>query len=170
MSTYLTLAECKTQVHAEDFTEDDVYLQSLADMVEELVEAEISGTFIGEGTVSTVATTALTGVETNFSDFSVGDTIHVDGETDRTIATITDDEALTVGVAFANTDSNLEYYVITGLPLVGGVLPKRLRHAMLLMVAHFYAIREPVLVGVGAAEVPLGYKMLIHDSKNWTVA
>lgn len=169
MSTYLTLAECKTHLRV-DFTDDDVYIQSLADMVEELVKTEISGTFIGEGAVSTVATTALTGVETNFSDFSVGDIIHVDGETDRTIATITDDEALTVTSAFTNTDSNLSYYVVTGLPLVGGTLPLALRHAMLLMVAHFYALREPVMVGVGVTEIPLGFKFLIHAYKNFTVA
>lgn len=169
MSTYLTLAECKTHLRV-DFTDDDTYIQSLADMVEELVKTEISGTFIGEGTVSTVGTTALTGVETNFSDFSVGDIIHVDGETDRTIATITDDEALTVGVAFTNTDSNLEYYVITGLPLIGGTLPLALHHAMLLMVSHFYALREPVMVGVGVTEIPLGFKFLIHAYKNFTVA
>jgi len=169
MSTYLTLAECKTHLQV-DYTEDDTYIQSLADLVEELVKTEISGTFIGEGTVSTVATTALTGYESNFSDYSVGDLIYVDGETSRAIATIVDDEAATVGAAFTNTDSNLTYYVITGLPLVGGALPLGLRHAMLLMVSHYYALREPVMVGVGVTEVPLGFKFLIHAYKNFTVA
>lgn len=169
MSTYITLAECKTHLRV-DYTDDDTYIQSLADMVEELVKTEISGTFIGEGTVSTVGTTALTGYESNFSDYSVGDLIYVDGETVRTIATITDDEALAVGVAFSNTASDLTYYVITGLPLVGGTLPLALRHAMLLMVSHFYALREPVMVGVGVTEIPLGFKFLIHAYKNFTVA
>ena len=65
MSTYLTLAECKTHLRV-DFTDDDTYIQHLADLVEELVKTEISGTFVGGGTVSTVATTALTGVETRW--------------------------------------------------------------------------------------------------------
>ncbi len=169
MSTYLTLAECKTHLRV-DYTDDDTYIQALADMVEELVKTEISGTFIGEGTVSTVATTALAGYESNFSDYSVGDLIYVDGETVRTIATITDDDTANVGVAFANTDSNLTYYVITGLPLVGGTLPLALHHAMLLMVSHYYALREPVMVGVGVTEIPLGFKFLIHAYKNFTVA
>ena len=169
MSTYLTLAECKTHLRV-DFTDDDTYIQHLADLVEELVKTEISGTFVGEGTVSTVATTALTGVETNFSDYSVGDSIYVDGETVRPIATIVSDTSLTVTGEFTTTASNKTYYVITGLPLVGGVLPLGLRHAMLLMVGHYYALREPVMVGVGVTEIPLGFKFLIHAYKNFTVA
>jgi len=169
MSTYITLAECKTHLRV-DFTDDDVYIQALADMVEEVVKTEISGTFLGMGTVSTVGTTALTGTETNFSDFSVGDIIRVDGETDRTIATITDDEALAVGVAFTNTDDGLTWYVETSLPLVGGTLPLGLHQAMLLMVAHFYSLREPVMVGVNVTEIPYGFKFLIHPYKNFTVA
>jgi len=168
MSTYLTLAECKTHLRV-DYTDDDTYIQGLADLVEELVKTEISGTFIGLGYVSTVGTTALTGTETDFASYSVGDTIRVEGETDRTIATITDDEALTVGVAFANTDDGLLWYVVTGLPLVGGTLPLGLRHAMLLMVSHYYALREPVMVGVGVTEIPFGFKFLIHAYKNFTI-
>ena len=170
MATYLTLNECKAHLRV-DFSDDDTYIGSLMDMVEELVAMELTGTFTGEGSVSTVGTTALTGYETNFSDFHVGDTILVDGETERTIATITDDEALTVGVAFTNTASDLAYEVTTGLPLIGGTtLPLGLRHAMLLMVAHFYLLREPVSVGVGVNEIPMTFKYLIHPYKNWTVA
>lgn len=168
MSTYLTLAECKTHLRV-DYTDDDTYIQGLADLVEELVKTEISGTFIGLGYVSTVATTALTGTETDFASYSVGDIIRVEGETDRAIATITDDEALTVGVAFDNTASDLLWYIETGLPVVSGALPLGLRHAMLLMVSHFYALREPVMVGVGVTEIPLGFKFLIHAHKNWTI-
>ena len=170
MATYLTLAECKAHLRI-DFTDDDTYIGALMDLVEELVLTEITGTFTGEGTVSTVATVALTGYESNFTDFHVGDTIIVDDETDRVIATITDDEALTVTLAFTNTASDLAYEVTTGLPLVGGTtLPLGLHHAMLLLVGHFYALREPVMVGVGVTEIPLTYKYLIHPYKNFTVA
>src|SRR3990167_10230807 len=58
------------------------------------------------GTVATVATTALTGTSTFFTDYAVGDKITVSGETVRTIATITSDTALTVSVAFSNTASS----------------------------------------------------------------
>ena len=57
------------------------------------------------GTVATTATTALVGTGTYFTDFAVGDTITVSGETVRTIATITDDTNLTVTAAFSNTAS-----------------------------------------------------------------
>lgn len=57
------------------------------------------------GTVATSATTALTGTGTYFTDYAVGDTITVAGETVRTIATITDNTNLTVTVAFSNTAS-----------------------------------------------------------------
>lgn len=57
------------------------------------------------GTVATAATTTLTGTDTYFTDYQVGDTILVDGETVRTIATITSDTVLTVTLAFSNTAS-----------------------------------------------------------------
>lgn len=57
------------------------------------------------GTVATSATTTLTGTDTKFTDYLVGDTILVDGETSRIIATITSDTSLTVTVAFSNTAS-----------------------------------------------------------------
>ena len=57
------------------------------------------------GTVATEGTTTLTGTDTYFLDYQVGDKITVDGETVRTIATITSNTVLTVTVAFSNTDS-----------------------------------------------------------------
>jgi len=57
------------------------------------------------GTVATTGTTTLTGTSTYFTDYAVGDTILVSGETVRTIATITSNTVLTVTVAFSNTAS-----------------------------------------------------------------
>lgn len=61
------------------------------------------------GTVATTGTTTLTGTGTYFTDYRVGDQITVDGETVRTIATITSDTVLTVTVAFSNTASSLTF-------------------------------------------------------------
>jgi hypothetical protein len=55
------------------------------------------------GTVATAGTTTLTGTNTFFTDYRVGDTLVVDGETVRTIDAITSDTVLTVSVAFDNT-------------------------------------------------------------------
>ena len=55
------------------------------------------------GTVATSGTTTLTGTGTNFTDYRVGDKINVNGETVRTIDTITSDTVLDVTVAFTNT-------------------------------------------------------------------
>ncbi len=60
---------------------------------------------IESGTVATTGTTTLTGTDTFFTDYSAGDTLLVDGETVRTIDTITSDTVLTVTVAFTNTDT-----------------------------------------------------------------
>lgn len=57
------------------------------------------------GTVSTTSTTTLTGSGTYFTDYRVGDTILVSGETARTINSIVSDTSLTVSVAFSNTAS-----------------------------------------------------------------
>lgn len=61
------------------------------------------------GTVATTGTTTLTGSGTFFTDYEVGDTVTVEGETVRTIATITSDTVLTVTVAFNTTDSGLTF-------------------------------------------------------------
>jgi len=61
------------------------------------------------GTVATTGTTTLTGTGTFFTDYRVGDTLLVSGETVRTIATITSDTVLTVTVAFSNTASSLTF-------------------------------------------------------------
>lgn len=58
-----------------------------------------------KGTVATSGTTTLTGTDTFFTDYAVGDKITVSGETERTIATIVSDTSLTVTVAFSNTAS-----------------------------------------------------------------
>lgn len=57
------------------------------------------------GTVATTGTTTLTGTGTFFTDYKAGDKVTVDGETVRTIDTISSDTVLTVTVAFANTAS-----------------------------------------------------------------
>ncbi len=61
------------------------------------------------GTVATNGTTTLTGTSTYFTDYNVGDTILVSGETVRTIATIVSDTSLTVTVAFSTTASSLTF-------------------------------------------------------------
>lgn len=62
------------------------------------------------GTVATNGTTTLTGTGTRFLRlFRVGDTITVQGETVRTIATIASDTSLTVTVAFSTTASALTW-------------------------------------------------------------
>jgi hypothetical protein len=168
-AVYTTLVEAKAHCRI-DFSDDDTIIAAIQEMVEQYVLNEITGSFIGEGTVTTTAVVAIVGVETNFSDFQVGDIIKVEGETDRTIATITDDEHLTVSSAFVTTDTDLIYTIKTGMPLVGGVLPLPLKHALFLMIEHFYSIRGPVLVGVNSTTVPLSYQSLIAPYKNWTIA
>jgi len=166
MSVYITLEEAKAHCRV-DFTDDDVYIQSLCDLAEELVLSDIEGSFDGEGSVTTNGTVALIGTDSNFTDYTVGATIKVDGETIRTIATITDDTHLTVDITFTTSESGLTYVMHPGLP---SPLPKRLKQAMFYLVGHFYLIREPVMIGVGITEVSMTYKYLISRDKNWTVA
>lgn len=48
-------------------------------------------------------------------------------------------------------------------------IPIGLKHAMLLMIGHFYAVREPILIGVNAVKVPFGFEFLIAPYKNWVI-
>jgi hypothetical protein len=150
-----------------DFSDDDFYISQLVELVEELVLTEIQGSITGEGTVTTAGTTALIGIGSNFTDYTVGDTIKVEGETLRTIATITDDTHLTVSVAFSTTAAGLTYTMHPGIP---SPIPRGLKQAMLLLLGHFYQVREPVIIGVNATKIPYAYEYLIAPYKNYTVA
>lgn len=48
-------------------------------------------------------------------------------------------------------------------------IPKGLSHGLLLLCAHFYAMREPVVVGTIVAKVPFTFEWIITAYKNWTV-
>jgi len=50
-----------------------------------------------------------------------------------------------------------------------GILPKRLIQGMLLLLAHFYLIREPIIIGTSVNKVPLGFEYLIAPFKNYTI-
>jgi hypothetical protein len=170
MSVYITLVEAKAHLRV-DFTDDDTYIQALCDMVEEVVLTEIQGeheTTI-EGTVETDETTSITGTETNFLDYEPGDIIRVQGETPRVIASISADTSMVVAEAMDATASGLTYVIYTGYPALNTTLPLGLKHAMLLMVGHYYMIREPVAIGVGVTDIPLSFKYLVAPYKNYTV-
>lgn len=103
-----------TDEDAPDFSSEEgsYWVDILVRKVDELYQdpknwgAIYNGTIpVESGTVATTGTTALVGTDTYFTDYAVGDKITVDGETVRTIATITSDTALTVTVAFSNTAS-----------------------------------------------------------------
>jgi hypothetical protein len=165
--SYITLEEAKDHCRI-DYSDDDHYVEALIDVAEASIVNEITGPWAGVGTVTTVATTALTGDDTTFLKYKVGDSIKVDGESSRVIATITSDTALTVTSAFANTDIGL-CFVITPSPLESGVLPKPLKQAMLLLIGHLYNQREPVIIGSSAVKIPHTIDMLIAPYKNWVV-
>jgi hypothetical protein len=51
---------------------------------------------------------------------------------------------------------------------VGGVLPKPLYQAILLMVGQLYNSREPIIVGTGVVKVPFTLEYLLSSYKTWT--
>jgi uncharacterized phage protein (predicted DNA packaging) len=50
----------------------------------------------------------------------------------------------------------------------GGELPKPLYQAILMMVGHLYANREPVLIGVSCVKIPFTLEYLLYPYKTWT--
>jgi hypothetical protein len=109
----------------------------------------------------------LIGTESNFAEYNVGDLVKVDGETFRTIDSITDDTHLTVTVSFANALTNLAYQFRPGIP---SPIRLELKQGMLLMIKHYYDNRDTVLIGVGVQKMPYGFEFLVNRYKNWTVA
>jgi len=51
---------------------------------------------------------------------------------------------------------------------VDDVLPRTLYQAILLMVGHLYATREPVMVGISVVKCPFTLEYLIAPYKSWT--
>jgi uncharacterized phage protein (predicted DNA packaging) len=50
-----------------------------------------------------------------------------------------------------------------------GAIPKGLKHGILLLVGHFYAVKEPVVIGTITAKIPLTFEWIISAYKNWTI-
>lgn len=165
---YVTLEQAKDHLRV-NFDEDDEYIEGLISVAETSVLNEIKGHVPGSGTVTTNGTTSLVGdSDTVFLGLAAGDTIYVTGETARTISTITDNSNLTVTSAFYTSASSLSYYTIP-TPLESGVLPKPLYQAMLIMIGHLYANREPVIAGVSISKVPFSLEYLVAPYKTWVV-
>jgi len=164
---YITLEQAKDHLRV-DFDDDDIYIDTLIAVCETAVLNEIKAFTPAEGTVTTDGTTALTGSSTLFTELKAGDVLKVEGESNRTIASITSDIVLNVTVAFSTSVSGLTFkYEST--PLVSGVLPKPIYQAILLMIGHLYEHREPVIAGVGVMKVPFTLEYLLAPYKTWVV-
>jgi hypothetical protein len=168
MSYYVTLEEAKDHCRV-DYTDDDIYINDLIKVAQASVLEEIKGRYKCAGTVTTAASTALVGDDTTFLDYKVGDTIRVETETDRVIATITDDKNLTVTLAFTTSDSGLTFKVEPS-PLVSSALPKPIKQAILMMIGHLYNMSEPVVPGVSVSKVPYTLEYLLAPYKDWVIA
>jgi hypothetical protein len=168
MSEYITLAEAKKHCRV-DWLDDDDYIQDLCDAAEIIILNEIKGSLIGEGTVA-VDGVNITGTDTDFLDLHIGDSIQVLSYPIKNIATITSDTVLTVDTAFLTTGDNLTYKIYTGMPLEDGALPLPLKIAILFMVAHYYMVREPIIVGTIVAKTPFAVDYLIAPYKNYNIA
>ena len=48
-------------------------------------------------------------------------------------------------------------------------LPLGLTHAMMLILAHLYMVREPVVIGVSVNKLPYSYQYLLEPYKNYTI-
>jgi len=165
---YVTLEQAKDHLRV-NFDEDDEYIEGLISVAETSILNEIKGHVTGAGTVTTNGTTALVGDDdTEFLNLKVTDSIRVSGETVRTISTITDDSHLTVTSAFSTSASSLSYYTIP-TALESAVLPKPLYQAMLILIGHLYANREPVIAGVSISKVPFSLEYLVAPYKTWVV-
>jgi uncharacterized phage protein (predicted DNA packaging) len=84
--------------------------------------------------------------------------------------TTTDDDTLVTRLITAAQDwleRQLGYTIATQYP---DGAPHALDHAVYLMTAHYYANREASLVGVNAAELPLGVCDIVNDYRNWSWA
>jgi hypothetical protein len=167
MASYVTLEQAKEHLRV-DFDDDDTYIDTLCDVAETAILNEIKAFVPGTGTVTTAGTTALTGDDTTFTDYRAGDIIKVVGETNRTIATVTDDENLTVSAAFSTSETDLAFKVQSS-PLESGALPKPLYQAMLLLLGQLYENREPVNVGNLVTKLPYTLDYLIAPYKDWVI-
>jgi len=81
------------------------------------------------GTLTTNGTINIVGdADTTFTDYAVGDIIDIPGETPKAIATITDDQHLTIGVAAATSVAGLSFLVSFDYATAGTQIPVRFDH------------------------------------------
>lgn len=79
----------------------------------------------------------------------------------------TDDELIDrlMPVATDWIERQLGYVIATRYP---DGAPPALKHAVLMMIAHYYENREGALVGVNAQVLPLGIADIINDYRDWS--
>ena len=101
-------------------------------------------------------------------------TVSLDDAKAQLNLTTADDDALVTRLISAAKDwleAQLGYKLVnrftTGSPATLNI-PPALDHAVLLMVAHWYANREATLVGVSAASLPMGVSDIVQDYRDWT--
>jgi hypothetical protein len=81
-----------------------------------------------------------------------------------------EDDDIYIGDLIAVAEQSVENEIGTTLAsnLTGGVLPKPLYQAVLLMVGNLYASRESVLIGTGCVKIPFSLEYLLAPYKTWT--
>jgi len=92
------------------------------------------------------------------TDWQAGQRIAINGSV-YTIASVTDDENMTV-----NEDAE---EALTGVNYSVNFVPEELRQGILILTAHFYEMREPVVVGQTVANVPWTVEALALPYRAW---
>ncbi|GGX11173.1 hypothetical protein GCM10007242_16550 [Pigmentiphaga litoralis] len=91
----------------------------------------------------------------------------------RQLRDVGDDEEILlesyVAAAIAHIEQHCDRRIVEGVPADSSEMSwtKDVEQAALLLVAHWYANREAVVVGVTAATVPLGFESLLWYRKRF---
>ncbi len=177
----ITTTEAKTHCRV-DISTDDTYIDTLIASAREWCEGYTNRAFITQTWRGTfpyfcnkielirpplISVTGITYVDQNGDTQTLGTNLYtVDTDSEPGVVRLAYDESWPTT---RDVHDAVKVTYTAGYGAAATAVPARVKHAIKIIVAHWYEIREPVVVGQAISNVPMSAKNILTLSRVWPV-
>jgi uncharacterized phiE125 gp8 family phage protein len=175
----VTTAEAKAHLRV-DISDDDTYIDTLIVAAREWAEGYTNRAFITQTWRASFPTfcnpielrrppllsiTGITYVDTAGATQTLATTVYsVDTDSAPGLVTLGYDQ---VWPSIQGGHNGVKVTYTAGYGATAASVPAKFKHAIKILVSHWYEIREPVIVGQSVSNVPMSAKHLLLQSRVW---